>query len=356
MSDTSDPLTHRERYERRERALLSGQACLSSASAGRPRPEPPDPVRTCFQQDRDRILHCKSFRRLAHKTQVFLRPAGDHYRTRITHTLEVSQIARTITRALGLNEDLAEAIALGHDLGHTPFGHTGEAVLDRLLPGGFQHVRQSLRVVDLLERGGAGLNLTCEVREGIAGHSKGKGAILDDDAGHTATTLEAQIVRVADIIAYLNHDLDDAIRARLLTPDDVPEEIQRGVGRTHSERITAMVDDVLRATDLERRRQIRTSDEGNHALSTLRGFLYERVYDNPTVHNDLVKTERVLTALWRYWTEEDPALFRRDYWPDGLDPDEPLERAVADCIAMMTDRYALRVHEELLLPRSWPVL
>jgi dGTPase len=349
--------SHRQRYEERERQLLSPQACLSSASSGRPRSEPLDPVRTCFQQDRDRILHCKSFRRLAHKTQVFLRPTGDHYRTRITHTLEVSQIARTITRALQLNEDLTEAIALGHDLGHTPFGHTGEAVLNRLLPGGFHHVRQSLRVVDLLERDGRGLNLSLEVREGIERHSKGKGTILADQEQHAASTLEAQIVRVADIIAYLNHDLDDAIRAKLLTEDDVPEEIQRVVGRTHSGRITAMIDDVLRATDLSQRLLIRTSDEGNHALLTLRAFLYERVYDNPTVHNDLVKTERVLDALWRYWTLEDPDSFRADYWPVGVDPAaETIERAVADFIAMMTDRYALRLHEELLLPSRWPVL
>ena len=255
--------SHRQRYEERERQLLSPQACLSSASSGRPRSEPPDPVRTGLPAGPRPDPALQVLPAPGPQDPGLPRPTGDHYRTRITHTLEVSQIARTITRALQLNEDLTEAIALGHDLGHTPFGHTGEAVLNRLLPGGFHHVRQSLRVVDLLERDGRGLNLSHEVREGIERHSKGKGAILADDEQHAASTLEAQIVRVADIIAYLNHDLDDAIRARLLTEDDVPEEIQRVVGRTHSERITAMIDDVLHATDLARRRLIRTSDEGN---------------------------------------------------------------------------------------------
>ena len=312
-------------------------------------------MRTCFQRDRDRVLHCKSFRRLARKTQVFLSPTGDHYRTRITHTLEVSQIARTIARALRLNEDLTEAISLGHDLGHTPFGHTGEAVLDRLLPGGFHHTRQSLRVVDLLERDGQGLNLTHEVREGIERHSKGKGAILSTDAADAPSTLEAHVVRVADIIAYLNHDLDDAVRAQILDPDDVPAEIQQQVGRHHSERITSMVGDVLGATDLEREQMIRLSPRGEQVLDALRDFLYERVYDNPLVHGDLEKAERVLEALWHHFVDEEPETFREVYWPDGVPADETIERAVADFIASMTDRYALRLHGELLLPQHWPV-
>jgi len=340
-------------YERLQEQVLSPHACRASQSGGRMRPEPEDPVRTCFQRDRDRVLHCKSFRRLARKTQVFLSPAGDHYRTRITHTLEVSQIARTIARGLLLNEDLTEAIALAHDLGHTPFGHTGEAVLDRLLPGGFHHVRQSLRVVDLLEKDGQGLNLTVEVREGIEHHSKGKGAILARDPG--SSTLEAQVVRVADIIAYLNHDLDDAIRADILDLSDVPATILDRVGRGHSERISAMVGDVLGATDLSRERLIRLSPTGQGALDTLRAFLYERVYDNPTVHGDLQKAERVLEALWHHFVDEAPDAFRDRYWPDGVPGDETIERAVADFIASMTDRYALRLHEELLLPRRWPV-
>jgi dGTPase len=347
---------YRNQAEQRERATLSPRACFASASRGRRAPEPEDPVRTCFQRDRDRVLHCKSFRRLAHKTQVFLSPEGDHYRTRITHTLEMSQIARTIARGLRLNEDLTEAIAMGHDLGHTPFGHAGEAVLNRLLPGGFHHVRQSLRVVDVLERDGRGLNLTHEVREGIEKHSKGKGRILPASAEHAASTLEAQVVRVADIIAYVNHDLDDAMRARLLKPEDVPERIQASIGTAHAERISNLVLDVLAATDLDRERLIRLSDRGSEALSTLREFLYERVYDNPVVHGELTKAERMLSALWRHFVEEQPETFRRQYWPDGLPESEPHERAVADFIAGMTDRYAMRLYESLFLPRRWPVL
>jgi dGTPase len=348
--------TYRAHFERVQAQILSPHACLSTASRGRTVLEPEDPVRTCFQRDRDRVLHCKSFRRLAHKTQVFLSPAGDHYRTRITHTLEVSQIARTIARALSLNEDLTEAIALAHDLGHTPFGHTGEAVLDRLLPGGFHHVQQSLRVVDVLERDGRGLNLTHEVREGILGHSKGKGPILGAGPAASIPTLEAQVVRVADIIAYLNHDLDDAIRAQILDIDDVPREILERAGRAHSERIAFMITDVVTATDLMTGDRVRPSAAGEEVLVALRAFLYERVYDNPVVHDDLRKCERVLTGLWEFFIEEDPDWFRRNHWPEGVAPDAPIERAVADVIAMMTDRYALRLYEELLLPKRWPVL
>jgi dGTPase len=345
---------YRDEIEKRQRQCLSAYACLSSASSGRPRPEPEDPLRTCFQRDRDRILHCKSFRRLAHKTQVFLSPEGDHYRTRITHTLEVAQIARTITRALGLNEDLTEAIALGHDLGHTPFGHAGEAVLNKLMPGGFHHVQQSLRVVDVLEREGRGLNLTHEVREGIERHSKGKGAILSQK--QLASTLEGQVVRIADIIAYLNHDLDDATRAHLLLPEDIPPSIQKALGSTHSARIAHMIKDVLLATDLERERLIRLSEQGHEALNVLRDFLYERVYDNPVVHGELAKAEGLLSALWHHFTESQPEMFRREYWPQGVGAEESLERAVADFLAGMTDRYALRLYEALFLPQRWPIV
>jgi dGTPase len=354
MTPTSIDPSFRLEHERREAETLSPHACPASRSRGRLRPEPDDPVRTCFQRDRDRVLHCKSFRRLAHKTQVFLSPAGDHYRTRITHTLEVSQIARTIARALRLNEDLTEAIALGHDLGHTPFGHTGEAVLARLLPGGFHHVHQSLRVVDLLEKDGAGLNLTHEVREGIERHSKGRGSILAAGTD-SPSTLEAQVVRVADIIAYLNHDLDDAIRANILGVDDVPATVRRRVGRGHSEGITFMIGDVLAATDLERERRVLLTPGGEEVLATLREFLYERVYDNPTVHGDLAKAERVLEGLWQRFVDEDPDGFRSKHWPAGVGREEPIERAVADFIASMTDRYALRLFEDLLLPKRWPV-
>ncbi len=345
----------RRDLERRLRQILSPHACLSEASRGRIRPEPEDSIRTCFQRDRDRILHCKAFRRLAYKTQVMLCPEGDHYRTRITHTLEVSQIARTITRALSLNEDLTEAIAMGHDLGHTPFGHSGEAVLNRLNPGGFHHVQQSLRVVDLLERDGQGLNLTREVREGILRHSKGRGSILGGGVSDEGQTLEGQVVRVADIIAYLNHDLDDAVRAQLLTLDDIPLEIRESVGTTHSERITHMIKDVLAATDLERDPSICLSDACNEALVTLREFLYLRVYDNPVVHNELARAEDLLQRLWFFFTEEQPELFRENYWPSGVSQDEPITRAVTDFLAGMTDRYAIRHYERRFIPQGWPV-
>jgi len=342
--------------EEKEKQVLSPHACLASASLGRQRPTEPCPVRTYFQRDRDRILHSKAIRRLAHKTQVFLSPVGDHYRTRMTHTMEMTQIARTIARALGLNEDLTEAAGLGHDLGHTPFGHAGEAILNKLVDGGFHHVQQSVRVVDVLEREGRGLNLTREVREGIQKHSKGKGAILVKDPALAASTLEAQVVRVADIIAYVNHDLDDAIRARVLLPDDVPAELQRTVGRTHSERITNLVLDVLNATDLDQVRLIRISPEMDEALTALRAFLYQRVYENPEVHQDFIKTERVLTTIWNHFINEDSGPFRREYWPQGLDPETPIERAVTDVIASMTDRYALRLYRELFLPHRWSII
>src|SRR5262245_20299101 len=229
----------REQIEADDRRALGPFA--QQTTAGRLRAEPPDPMRPCFQHDRDKILHSKAFRRLAGKTQVFLAPEGDHYRTRITHTLEVAQIARTVARALRLNETLTEAIALGHDLGHTPFGHAGESVLAHLMPDGFHHAKQSLRVVDVLERDGRGLNLTHEVREGILKHSKGKGHIFTDNPNLMAMTLEGQVVRVADIVAYVNHDLDDAIRGRVLRQDEVPREILAVLGETHSDRITTMM-------------------------------------------------------------------------------------------------------------------
>jgi dGTPase len=346
---------HRERAEQRERQILSPHACYAAASRGRPSPEPEDPVRTCFQRDRDRVLHCKSFRRLAQKTQVFFSPEGDHYRTRITHTLEMAQIARTISRALGLNEDLTEAIAMGHDLGHTPFGHAGEAALNRLVPGGFHHVQQSLRVVDVLEREGRGLNLTHEVRDGIAKHSKGRGKILGGAQAQLAMTLEGQVVRVSDIIAYVNHDLDDAIRARLLQPQDIPEPIRVSFGLTPSERIANLIGDVLAATDLEKEPRLRMSERGEEALLSLREFLYERVYDNPRVHLELVKAEGILAALWNRFVHEQPETFRRDHWPAGVDENQPLERAVTDTLAGMSDRYAIRLYESLFLPQSWPL-
>ena len=346
----------RQRTEEIEAQTLSPHATLASRSAGRTRGEAPDQARTCFQRDRDRILHSRVFRRLAHKTQVFLRPEGDHYRTRITHTLEVTQVARSISRALRLNEDLTEAIALGHDLGHTPFGHAGEAVLNRLLTTGFHHVQQSLRVVDLLAKGGRGLNLTHEVRQGIGGHSKGKGEILPGQGASQQLTLEAQVVRLADLIAYLNHDLDDAVRARVLTPDDIPVKILRAVGSSHSERITRMVNDVVCTSRLDEERVIRLSDQGHEALTALRAFLYERVYENPNVHAEIEKAERVLEQLWDTFTGDRAERFRRRHWPAGVSEDTPQERAVADFLAGMSDRYCLRMFEEIYLPRPWAVL
>src|SRR5438093_3023874 len=240
--------TPREITEEREREWLSPRAALASASKGRETAEPQDDLRTCFQRDRDRIIHSKAFRRLKHKTQVFLSPEGDHYRTRLTHTLEVSQIARTISRALRLNEDLTEAIGLGHDLGHTPFGHAGEAILNEIAPGGFRHFEQSLRVVDLLEMEGRGLNLTWEVRDGILKHSKGTGAVFTKQDQGRPATLEGQVVRVSDIIAYVNHDVDDAIRSGLIQPSDIPKEVTEVLGESHSQRINTLVSDVIHSS------------------------------------------------------------------------------------------------------------
>ena len=350
------PDNYRQITEKLQAETLSPHACLPQNSRGRPRPEQDDHVRTCFQRDRDRILHAKSFRRLAHKTQVFLSPEGDHYRTRITHTLEVTQIARTICRALGLNEDLTEAIGLGHDLGHTPFGNAGEAVLRKLMTDGFHHVVQSVRVVDVLERDGAGLNLTDEVREGIRKHSKGKGGILVENATYRASTLEGQIVRVADIIAYVNHDIDDAARAKVLDPERIPEPIQRTLGKTHSERITALVCDVIEASRAAREPMIRISERGNDALFELRAYLYQTVYENPVVHEAFHKAERVITTIWDHFLNEEPQLFVDKYWPAGLDRTTPMERAVADFVAGMTDRYAIRLFNDLFIPRRWHIL
>ena len=347
-------MTIRELLERQEHEILAPQAQKSDQSRGRARPQPEDDLRTCFQHDRDRILHCKAFRRLAGKTQVFLAPEGDHYRTRITHTLEVAQIARTITRALRLNETLTEAISLGHDLGHTPFGHAGETILARLIPGGFHHVRQSLRVVDVLERDGAGLNLTHEVREGILKHSKGKGPILrpGGGGGDVAQTLEGQIVRLADIIGYLNHDLDDAIRASVVRDAEVPDTAKRAFGATHKERIATMVTDVVEATLQTGLQEIAMRPDRLAALVDLRAFMYARVYENPEVHGELEKAEKVLTDLWAHFHAHEEE-FRACYWPKGVSAAEPLWRGVTDFIAGMTDRYVLRLYEELFLPRPW---
>jgi dGTPase len=346
----------RLRYEDAERQLLSRHATLAAGSAGRDRDEEQCPVRTVFQRDRDRVIHSKAFRRLAHKTQVFLSPEGDHYRTRITHTLEVAQIARTIARGLRLNEDLTEAIAMGHDLGHTPFGHGGEAVLNDLLPGGFRHYQQSLRVVDELEKDGRGLNLTEEVRDGIVRHSKGKGPILTADPARLPRTLEGQVVRLADIVAYLNHDLDDALRGQVIRAEELPADLVARVGARTSQRIAFMVCDILQTTDLDREPRVLCSAELDASMHALRAFLYERLYENPVVHEPFGKVRRILTSLWEI-SVADIDRFFAEAWPDCParlrgDP----ERAVADYLASMTDRYALRRWQELFVPRRWSLM
>jgi dGTPase len=344
----------RERLEQNEAQILSPYAQLSATSAGRARPEAPCDLRPAYQHDRDKIIHSKSFRRLAGKTQVFLAPEGDHYRTRITHTLEVAQFARSVTRFLGLNESLTEAIVMGHDLGHTPFGHAGEKVLARLLPTGFHHVKQSLRVVDQLERDGDGLNLTAEVRDGILKHSKGKGAIFSDNPNLTAMTLEGQIVRISDICAYVNHDLDDAVRGGLVQERELPDLVQTRLGKTHSERIESLVRDLVESSNFEERRMIRMSDQRLEALYALRDFLYEKVYESKGVAVEFEKAQRIIEELWTYFHQHDDE-FRESYWLKATREEEGLDRAIGDFLCGMTDRYAMRLYQEKRLPRPWTV-
>jgi dGTPase len=295
--------TIREEMEENEERILSPHACLSRKSRGRLRPEPECDIRVAFQRDRDRIIHCKAFRRLKYKTQVFLAPAGDHYRTRLTHVFEVSQIARTVAVALKLNGHLTEAIALGHDLGHTPFGHAGESVLNELHPGGFRHFEQSLRVVDVLENGGQGLNLNYEVRDGIGMHSKGRNDILPKDISELPATLEGRVVRVADIIAYVNHDLDDAVRAGIIRESDLPPYVYEKLGRTHSQRINTMVRDIIYTTLDQGSTRLSMSPEIIGLISDLRGFLYENVYETHRVHDDFIKAMKVVRELYLYFYE-----------------------------------------------------
>lgn len=340
----------RERVEALERDTLHAKACLSADSKGRVRPEKPHSIRTAFQRDRDRIIHCKSFRRLKHKTQVFMAPFGDHYRTRLTHTLEVSQIARTIARALQLNEDLTEAIALGHDLGHTPFGHAGENTLNSLLSTGFTHYEQSLRVVEQLEYEGKGLNLTYEVRDGISKHSKGKGAILSENKGDRPATLEGQIVRASDVIAYVNHDIDDAVRAGVIKAKDIPDHLIDIFGKWYALRIDKMVEDVVESSLKTGMKTVTMSEPISKGVEELREFLYERVYFNPAASAELKKTEKIMADLFAHLMESPGDLIKS--YPEG----DSLERRVGDAIAGMTDLYALRLYEKFFFPRSWPVL
>lgn len=345
--------TVREAAERREGLILAPFAAKSTG-AKRRREEAPCPFRTAFQRDRDRIIHSKAFRRLAYKTQVFINPAGDHYRTRLTHTLEVGQIARTLAHALALNEDLTEAIAMGHDLGHTPFGHSGEAVLDKVRPGGFKHQNQSLRVVDCLERDGRGLNLTHEVRDGILKHSKGGGPIFAAQ-GHGPATYEGQLVRVSDIIAYLAHDLDDALRSGLLTPADVPADFRRVFGPRNSTRIGAMVGDILTHSEVGADAlHLAFSPAMERSMVDLRQFLYERVYRHPRLRRDMGKADKILLSLFDEFMGDDELLAK--YWPAAFERPSPRrEWDVCDLLAGMTDRYALQVYQDLFLPKSWPL-
>lgn len=336
--------------EKLEKQTLSSAACFSSMSRGRQYPSEGCNIRTVFQHDRDRILHCKAFRRLKYKTQVFLSPEGDHYRTRLTHTLEVSQVARTVSRALRLNEDLTEAISLAHDLGHTPFGHAGERVLNELVPGGFHHVRQSLRVVDVLEKDGRGLNLTAEVRDGILKHSKGQGGSLLPPAESCASTLEGQVVRLADIIAYVSHDLDDAIRGRVICNKDIPPAFSDVVGVRHSCRIDRMVRDLIDESSSSGMAQIRLSDEMDETIRGLRSWLFKNVYQADCVQAEFDKASRLLRELFLYFVDnEESFLF---YGGKRFEGDQ-LEVSVADFIAGMTDRFALSLYEKLFFPRPW---
>jgi dGTPase len=333
-------LLYREKTERNEALTLAENACPAVDSKGRMRPEEQDPLRTCFQRDVDRIVHCKAFRRLKHKTQVFLRPEGDHYRTRMTHTLEVERIARTIARALSLNEDLTEAAALGHDLGHTPFGHAGERILDQVLPGGFHHNVQSLRVVDKLENDGVGLNLTYEVRRGIVCHT----------GSEQAETLEGQILRFADRIAYLNADIDDAIRGEVIYPLDIPAGLQEILGFTYSQRINTLTTDVILASDGAD--TIRQSDKVAKAMSDLREFMFDAVYRNPIAKGEETKAQDMLLRLFEYYTKH-PEELPEEY--QYILEQEGEMRAVADYIAGMSDSYAVEKYRKLFLPAAWTV-
>lgn len=326
----------REITEENEKKILSPRACLACNSRGRLRQEDECDVRTCFQRDRDRIIHSQSFRRLKHKTQVFLSPSGDHYRTRLTHTLEVSQIARTIARALQLNEDLTEAIALGHDLGHTPFGHAGERALDKLCPSGFKHYEQSVRVVDKLEKDGMGLNLTDEVRNGILCHTRGENAY----------TLEGQIIRIADKIAYINHDIDDAVRAGVMAEEDIPLDLRMSLGMSKSQRINNMVKNVIENSE----DKILMSEDYWQMFNELHDFMFVAVYKNPVCKGEEVKAVAMLEQLYSHYVskpEDLPAEFQK------IAETDTAERAVCDYIAGMSDTYSLKIFNQLFVPMFW---
>ncbi len=331
----------RESFEEREFLELSPYASKSRESRGRVMEEAECDIRTVYQRDRDRILHSKAFRRLKDKTQVFLSPQGDHYRTRLTHTLEVSQTARTIAKALNLNEDLVEAIALGHDLGHTPFGHAGEDALDEVCPEGFAHYKQSIRVVELLERDGRGLNLTWEVKDGILNHRT---------AGHPHT-LEGQVVRLCDKISYIHHDMDDAQRAGIISEDDIPITLRVILGGTCRERLNTLIHDIVKHS--RGKDQILQSEEIGEAMGELRRLMFENVYKNDIAKHDEMKAKRMLTELYEYYSSH-PDQLSREY-RELIDRGESMERVVCDYISGMTDQYSIRKFEELFIPQSWAV-
>lgn len=332
----------RQKQEEREHEFLSPYAAYSDNSKGRDNYEEPCDIRPIYQRDKDRILHSKSFRRLKHKTQVFLAPEGDHYRTRLTHTLEVSQNARTIAKALRLNEDLVEAIALGHDLGHTPFGHAGEKVLNEICSEGFEHHIQSIRVVEILENHGKGLNLTLEVRDGIRNHQT---------AGKPST-LEGKIVRISDKIAYLNHDIDDAIRGHIITEDDLPREYTDILGHSVTKRLNTMIHDII--TNSEEKNDIIMSYEIENALYKLRKYMFSHVYTNPVAKGEEQKAQNMLEFLFRYY-EKNLELLPEEYLKRMEENKETPSRTVCDYIAGMTDRYAIAKFEELTIPKSWSI-
>jgi len=344
----------REEFEKRERNFMSPFGCLSDSTRGRARKEKSCPVRTAFQLDRDRIVYSNGFRRLKHKTQVFLSPMGDDYRTRLTHTLEVSQMARAMARALFLNEDLAEAIALGHDLGHTPFGHSGETALKEIYSTDFSHNEQSLRVIEILENNGRGLNLTYEVRDGISKHSKGFGKIISEDPAEMACTYEGRIVRIADIMAYLNHDLEDAIRSMIISTSQIPSTCIKILGQSHSERATVMIRDLISASQvLDGELKLQMSDDVYSAMIELRQFLYENVYRSTRVHKDFEKAKKILSELYSYFLENDRLLeqmlieLKMD---KSYNHNHSKERTVCDVIASMTDRSALNLYKKIFFP------
>ncbi len=334
-------MTIRESLEQWEKDYLSPYASLSMNSKGRLKQEEQCDIRPVFQRDRDRIIHCKAFRRLKDKTQVFLTPEGDHYRTRLTHTLEVSQNARTIAKALKLNEELVEAIALGHDLGHTPFGHAGERALNRVCPLGFEHSEQSVRTIDRLEKGGHGLNLTYEVRDGIRNHQTiGK-----------PHTLEGKIVRLSDKIAYIHHDMDDAVRAGILTEKDVPAEIRAVLGSTPGERLNHFIHDIV--TNSLGKNDIVMSDCTADAMKKLRQFMFDRVYQNPDAKSEESKAEVLMETLYHHYLKHIDDL--PEEFLNLLSEGEPREKVVCDYVGAMSDRFAIAVYEEIYIPKSWQI-